>query len=479
MLHIVLIVFSVVFVLIPMEYDVMDPTNLPKNQRVENFWVGYFDILMLFRVAKPTYSWYRKHIEAFINHFPQVRLTDRNPAHIEQWLLQVGRNTSLEDWQFSQHVDALRLLYSHYLLVPWAVKFDWAYWSSSSVRLESDHVTIARTYEMIDKAVDSPKKYIAEQFPEIYRQFLVAIRMPGYSINTEKSYLGWINRFLRFHDGVHPNLLREPQAASFLEHLTLKRKVAGATQAQALNALVFFFAHVLEQPLGQIGAYQRPSRPRRIPTVLSPTEISALFNEISGIKGLMIQLMYGTGMRVIECVRLRILDIDFSQIVIRAGKGNKDRAVPIPDKLASNLQSQVDQVRKQHGTDLKQGFGTVFMPTALARKYPNAESELGWQFLFPGSRLAQDPRTGVMRRHHIHQSVLQKKVRQAAVKAGIIKRVTSHTLRHSFATHLLESGSDIRTVQDLLGHADVSTTMIYTHVVGRGGNGTRSPLDLL
>jgi integron integrase len=459
----------------------MDSTNLPKNQRVEQFWAGYFDILRLFRVVRSTHPWYRKHIEAFINDAADIRLIDRNSNHIEQWLMMVGRNTKLDNWQFRQQVDALRLLYCHYLKLPWANDFDWGYWSSAAVRLESDHATIARTYEMIDKAVDSPANYLAQSFPDIYRQFLVAIRMPDYSINTEKSYLGWINRFLRFHDGVLPNQLRESEVAFFLEHLTLKRKVAGATQAQALNALVFFFARVLEQPLGKIGSYKRPTRPRRIPTVLSPVEISDLFREISGIRGLMIQLMYGTGMRVIECVRLRILDIDFSykQIVVRVSKGNKDRVVPIPDRLTSFLQTQIDQVRKQHDIDLEQGYGTVFMPTALARKYPNAESELRWQFLFPGNRLAQDPRTGVMRRHHIHQSVIQRKVRKAATKAGITKRVTSHTLRHSFATHLLESGSDIRTVQDLLGHADVSTTMIYTHVVGRGGNGVRSPLDRL
>ena len=459
----------------------MDSTNLIGNQRVEHFWTGYFDVLTLFRIANSYHPWYRKCIEAFVNASPEIRLTDRNSNHIEQWLMTMGRNTKLEDWQFRQQVDALRLLYCHYLKRSWANNFDWGYWASGAVRLESNHATIARTYEMIGKAVDSPANFLAQSFPDIYRQFLVAIRMPDYAINTEKSYLNWICRFLRYHDGVLPNRLREPEVASFLEHLTLKRKVAGATQAQALNALVFFFARVLEQPLGEIGAYKRPTRPRRIPTVLSPVEISILLGKVPGIRGLMIQLMYGTGMRVIECVRLRILDIDFSykQIVVRASKGNKDRVVPIPERLTSFLQAQIEKVRAQHDIDIEQGYGTVFMPTALARKYPNAESELRWQFLFPGSRLAQDPRTGVMRRHHIHQSVIQKKIRQAATEADITKRVTSHTLRHSFATHLLESGADIRTVQDLLGHADVSTTMIYTHVTGRGGNGVRSPLDLL
>ena len=459
----------------------MEPKTSPVNAHIEQFWVGYFETLKLFRIPDGAHPWYRKHIEAFIHYLPEIRLALRNPEQVEQWLTQTGRNIKLADWQFRQQVDALRLLYCHHLKLLWATEFDWPYWSSGAMRLEANHVTTARTYEMIDKAVECPGNYFAKSFPDVYRQFLVAIRMPEYSFNTEKSYLGWINRFLLFHQDHPPCQLSEPSVAAFLEHLALKRKVAGATQSQALNAIVFFFAKVIEKPLGQIGAYKRPNRPRRIPTVLSPHEISSLFANLSGLRGLMVKLMYGTGMRVIECVSLRILDLDFhyKQIVVRSGKGNKDRVVPMPDTLANHLQEQILSVKKQHDIDMESGFGSVFMPTALARKYPNAENELRWQYLFPSSRLAQDPRSGIVRRHHIHQSVIQKVVKKAASEAGVIKRVTSHTLRHSFATHLLESGADIRTVQDLLGHADVSTTMIYTHVLGRGGQGVKSPLDIL
>ncbi|MCW4205923.1 MAG: integron integrase [Candidatus Thiodiazotropha lotti] len=334
---------------------------------------------------------------------------------------------------------------------------------------------------MIEKSVEDPKNHLARTFPDLYRRFLVAMRLPDYSINTEKSYLNWINRFLRFHNNRHPCDCTESDVASFLEHLALQRKVANATQSLALNAIVFLYARVLERPLGNIGPFSYSKKPKRIPTVLSIKEINSLLMQTKGVNQLMLQLMYGTGMRVMECVRLRLLDLDFDyrNIIVRAGKGKKDRTVPMPDLLIPSLQAQVEQVQAQHKNDLKAGFGSVFLPDALSRKYPNADKELRWQYLFPASRIAQDPRTGVLRRHHLHQSAVQKMVKRAATATAIRKRVTSHTLRHSFATHLLEAGSDIRTVQQLLGHADVSTTMIYTHVIGRGGQGARSPLDRL
>jgi integron integrase len=363
---------------------------------------------------------------------------------------------------------------------PWATDIDWEYWSNSAHILGKDHPTVARTYEMIDKTVQDPKNYLGKTSPEIYRKYLVAIRMPEYSANTERIYIGWINRFLQFHKK-DPNECAEPEVAAYLEYLTVQRNVAGATQSQALNALVFFFAKVLEKPLGRIGSFKRPKKPRHIPTVLSPDEIKQLLSKTRGMPALMIKLMYGTGMRVMECVRLRILDLDFSykQIVIRASKGKKDRVVPMPEIMIEALHGQINAARKLHEKDLEAGLGSVFMPDALARKYPNAAKEFRWQFLFSATRVAQNPRTGLVHRHHIHQTVIQKNVRRASADAGIIKRVTSHTLRHSFATHLLESGSDIRTVQELLGHSDVSTTMIYTHVAGRGGMGVISPVDQL
>jgi integron integrase len=299
--------------------------------------------------------------------------------------------------------------------------------------LGRDHPTVARTYERIDQAVEQADNRLGRQYPDLYRKYLVAIRIPDYSANTERSYLGWINRFLHFHHDRRPCDCAEPEVASFLEHLALKRKVAGATQGQALNALVFFFSRVLERPLGRIGPYERPKRPKRLPTVLSPSEVDSVFAFLRGMNGLMIRLMYGTGMQVTECVRLRVLDLDFDyrHILVRAGKGKKDRAVPMPERLIDELRRQIDWARHLHDQDLQAGLGSVFMPAALARKYPNAAKEFRWQFLFPASRIAQDPRTGEPHRHHIHQSVIQKAIKQAAESAGISKRVTSHTLRNA------------------------------------------------
>jgi integron integrase len=451
------------------------------DPRISRFWTKYADLLKGFRISPKAIPWYRRHIERFLSDHPTTRLRSHTPETVESWLEQCGRNPHISDWQFRQKVDALRILMGHMLHMSWASGFDWDRWTSGSIALENDHPTIARTYEMIDKAVEDPKNHLARAHPDIYRRYLVAIRLPDYAANTEKSYLGWINRFLRFHHDKLPCDTAEPEVASFLEHLTLQRKVSGATQAQALNALVFFYARVLEKPLGEIGPFKRPNKPCRLPTVLSPPEVISLLKRLTGLNWLIIHLMYGTGMRVIEVVRLRLLDLDFDyrRIIVRASKGMKDRSVPMPEVLVDALQTQIEAVKTLHEKDISAGFGSVYLPTALSRKYPNADKELRWQYLFPASRIAQDPRTGALRRHHLHQSTVQKVVKRSAEAAGIQKRVTSHTLRHSFATHLLESGSDIRTVQDLLGHADVSTTMIYTHVVGRGGQGAKSPLDRL
>ncbi len=458
----------------------MDSGIQHQKSSVNRFWARYTEVLKLFRVPERSLPWYQKHIQAFIDDHPGVRLQEQTAESLQRFLEKLGRNDHISDWLFRQKVDALRLLFCHLLRLPWVQSFDWDLWSAGAQSLGRDHPTVARSYEMIDKCVGNSNNFLANKYPDIYRKFLVAIRLPDYSNNTERSYLGWIVRFLRFHPERLPYDCSEPEVASFLEYLAIKRKVAGATQTLALNALVFFFARVLEQPLGEIGPYKRPKQPKRIPTVLSPREVKSIFSHLYGVNELMIRLMYGTGMRVMECVRLRIMDLDFEyrNIIVRQSKGKKDRSVPMPNALVKHLNRQVLFVQEQHIRDTEAGFGTVYIPEALSRKYPNARNELRWQYLSQPV-LAQDPRSDVVRRHHIHQTAIQKAIKKALEKSGITKRVTSHTMRHSFATHLLESGADIRTVQELLGHADVATTMIYTHVTKKGGLGVTSPLDIL
>jgi len=306
-----------------------------------------------------------------------------------------------------------------------------------------------------------------------------AIRLKHYSIRTEQSYVAWIKRYILFHHKRHPRDMGSAEIEAFLTHLAVKENVAASTQNQALSALLFLYREVLRQDLdGPIDSI-RAKRPKRLPTVLTKDEVRRVIGELSGTHRLMAQLLYGSGLRLMECVRLRVKDIDFAQhlIVVRDGKGQEDRVTMLPDSLIAPLQEHLLRVKRLHEEDLARGHGSVYLPFALERKYPNADREWIWQYVFPANRLSVDPRSGIVRRHHLDESNLQKAVREAARLAGINKSVSPHTFRHSFATHLLENGYDIRTVQELLGHKDVKTTMIYTHVLNRGPMAVRSPLD--
>ena len=305
------------------------------------------------------------------------------------------------------------------------------------------------------------------------------IRTLHYSIRTEQAYIYWIKQFILFHKKRHPEEMTVVEVGEFLSYLANERHVTAATQNLALNALNFLYNRVLNCPLGDLQGVTRAKRPKRLPVVLSRKEVHLLLDQLSGTRLLMAKLMYGSGMRLMELLRLRIKDIEFNQraIIVRAGKGNKDRITVMPLALIPYMENQLELARLLHKTDLEAGYGEASLPYALARKYPNAPYETGWQYVFPAANRARDPRSGRIKRHHINRSTLQKAIRNAARSARFEKPVSSHTLRHSFATHLLESGTDIRTLQELLGHKDVSTTMIYTHVLNRGGCGVRSPLD--
>jgi integron integrase len=317
--------------------------------------------------------------------------------------------------------------------------------------------------------------------PKLLDQVRNAIRVRHYSIRTEEAYVGWVRRFVVFHGKRHPSELGAVEVSKFLTHLAVRGRVAASTQNQALNALVFLYRHVVEQPLPELlDDVARAKKPTRLPVVLTRDEVQRVLRELDGAHALVGQLLYGCGLRLLEALRLRVKDLEWSahQVVVRDGKGAKDRVTMLPERVKEPLQGHLRRVRLTHNDDLAAGFGAVHLPEALGRKYPSAERSWGWQYVFPAPARALDPRAGVMRRHHLHESSVQKAVNAAVRRSGIEKRASCHTFRHSFATHLIEAGYDIRTVQELLGHADVRTTMIYTHVLNRGGRGVRSPLDL-
>lgn len=305
-----------------------------------------------------------------------------------------------------------------------------------------------------------------------------AIRLKHYSYRTEQTYVGWIRRYILFHDKRHPKDMGNEDVEAFLTHLAVDGNVSASTQNQALSALLFLYRHVLHQELGQLDAV-RAKRSRYLPTVLTKGETRSVLQHVSGAPGLVINVLYGSGLRLSEGLRLRIKDLDFAQhqIIVRDAKGSESRVTMLPDTLVAPLQKHLQKVKRLHQLDLNQGYGSVYLPFALERKYPHADRSWSWQFIFPSINRSRDPRSGIVRRHHLHESTVQKSLKLAVRMARITKRVGCHTLRHSFATHLLEGGYDIRTVQELLGHKDVKTTMIYTHVLNRGGRGVRSPLD--
>lgn len=315
--------------------------------------------------------------------------------------------------------------------------------------------------------------------PELLDQLRAALRTRHYSRRTEQAYLRWVKRFVEFHGNRHPAEMAEPEINAFLTRLAVKDKISASTQNQALAALLFLYRRVIGREVGDLGKVVRARKPRRLPTVLSREEAKAVLANLSGDKWLIASLLYGAGLRLQECLRLRIQDIDFgrNEILVRHGKGGKDRVTMLPETLKPALSRHLLAVKRIHHEDLSDGWGRVRMPEALERKYPNSAGDWRWQWVFPQERRWVNPRTGGQGRHHIDPSLVQRAVKEAVARAGLTKRAGCHTFRHSFATHLLEAGYDIRTVQELLGHSDIKMTMIYTHVLNRGPSGVRSPLD--
>jgi len=455
-----------------------------KHAQVSRFWEKYIEKSKNYNIKQSAVRWYVKHVEQYISAH-QTRLVTHSAADVDAYLQANGRNTRLKDWQFCQIVDALRILFVDVVAAPWSVKYPWDERKSQARSLSESHPSIARKPldpEPPENDTGSSIESVKLQFVDVFDAVIRQIRTKNYSIRTEQSYVSWLSRFILFHKKQHPENLKANDIASYLTHLAVNRMVSSSTQRQALNAIVFYYKNVLNKSFDDIGDFSLSKRPKHLPVVLSTGEVKQLLNKIDDpVYLLMASMLYGCGMRLMECVRLRVFDLDFDyrQIIIRNAKGNKDRVVPLPKSQLEQIKLQLDDVRKLHDKDLAEGFGEVYLPLALGRKYPNAAKEIGWQYVFPSSRFSVDPRSKKSRRHHIHESGLQVKIKQSAKDAGISKKVNCHALRHSFATHLLESGYDIRTVQELLGHSDVSTTMIYTHVLNTPGVSVNSPLDNL
>lgn len=466
-----------------------------KKDSIARFWDAYSALVIRHRIPSRQVRWYVKRVEQYIKHHPDVKISQHSEQMLKEYLEQLSRNFRIVDWQFKQAVHALKILFLHFLKLEWANTFPWDDWIESANELPQSHATIARDYhrpnvppQQLNKTTNlstSEDRFINKirnKFPKEFHKLISEIRVKNYAIKTEQVYERWIARYIAYHEMKSPVELKENDVVAFLEDLVINRRVSGSTQGQALCAIVFFYKFVLEKKLGELGQFRYSNRPRRLPVVLTKAEVSSVLSAISNnTYRLMANLLYGCGLRLIECHRLRVFDIDFSynQIFIRNTKGNKDRVVPLPQSLVGALKKQIERVKEIHEKDLAKGLGEVYLPYALERKYPNAAKEIGWQYVFPASKVSVDPRSEKVRRHHIYETSLQKQIKKAAKSVGIYKRVTSHTFRHSFATHLLENGSDIRTVQELLGHADVSTTMIYTHVLNKPGVSVVSPLDQL
>ncbi len=453
--------------------SILSKNNIPQNQ--QSYYVKRIESFLRFKFGTAS-----KNLGSDgINNISNIKAED-----VSNFLQEIDRKTVMNSWQFRQLIHALKLFLISLCHLPWAITFDWDYWQDAAMKLADNHATVARDYTELPLksplTTQSPSKALSVTHQSLLDSLIYILRAGNYAIRTEQTYTDWVARFLQFHASVDVDNLSDKHAKQYLEYLAVERRVASNTQAVVLNSLVFLFRNVLSREL-DVKGFKLANKARKVPVVLTTDEMRALLAQMTGLYGLLAGLQYGTGMRLMEVIRLRVQDIDvgYQQIVIRNAKGNKDRLVPLPKRYQQLLVEQIAFVKQQHEADLAYGNGEVYLPDALSRKLPNAAKELRWQYLFPASRHSVDQRTGAVRRHHIHESSLQKKIKQAASDANLIKRVSSHTLRHSFATHLLENGYDIRTVQELLGHADVSTTMIYTHVMNKPGVCVQSPVDLI
>lgn len=450
----------------------------------KKIWRDFSASLKKKNINQQAILWYVKRARYFLSKAKNTPLSELTIERVVQYLEYISRDQVVNDWQVNQSVDAIHFLLRDIFKLAWSNDIDWPSFQKNVDYISPNHSTLVREIdipELIAQRVADFDQPLQDVYGKLLTKLVRTLRVRNYSSRTEEVYLMWAVRFLRFYGDAGSTGITEHNVRHFLEHLALERHIAPNTQKQALNSLVFMFRYGLERPLGDISDFIKAKSTQRLPDVLSIQEVRQVLEKLSGLHYVMAGLLYGSGLRLMECVRLRVQDVDFDyhQLMIRNGKGLKDRVVPLPQRFVADLRQQIEKVKQIHTKDLTLNVASVYLPYALTRKYPNAGKELGWQYLFPSTRIATDQRTGKTRRHHLHESGLQKMIKRAGKESGVTKRVHSHVFRHSFATHLLEAGYDIRTVQELLGHSDVSTTMIYTHVMNKPGLNIKSPMDLI
>ena len=458
-----------------MLHDLLDDKSL---------WYNYAKTLKAQKIKPKAVPYYINNVKYFLRRAKNTPVEKLTAQRVTTFLTRITNNTKLEDWQINQNIDAIRVLFIEALDMKDSQKIDWnsykrglVYERKPVLNIQIEDLDIP---ELIEQKVARYDPELRKNYGELLTRIVRTLRVRNYSRSTEFTYLTWSVRFLWFLKGTPDKDISDHHVREYLEYLAIERRVSPNTQKQALNALAFLFKFGLERELGNIGDFVKAKATKRLPVVLSKQEARLVLAQLTNPKHLLMTgLLYGSGLRLMECVRLRVQDIDFDyqQIMVRNGKGFKDRIVPLPTRFIDALRGQIKEVQAIHQSDLALDIDPVYLPYALERKYPNAGKELKWQFLFPSTRIATDQRSGKTRRHHIHETSLQKAIRNAGKRSGINKRIHSHVFRHSFATHLLEAGYDIRTVQELLGHTDVSTTMIYTHVLNKPGVTVKSPAD--
>jgi len=440
---------------------------------VAKIWQDFEQVLLEYGVSSERVRWYCRWAKMFASS-QSSRLEDRTQTDVESFLSNLRSKADTKDWQVTQAADSLRILYQIFFDLEWAHTWSWPVSSAVQKR-------VSQRLTPDEQMPDAPKRdEVAAKFGDVLEKISNEVKVRHYSPRTERTYLDWAMRFISFHNCKPLESFSAGDVSEYLQYLALRREVSASTQNQALNALVFMFKHALKMEPGDFGDYARAKPHRRLPDVLSKDEACRLLDAMSGATRLMGMLLYGAGLRLVECISLRVKDIDFGawQIVVRSGKGQKDRVTVLPKSIEEDLKKHLERVKFLHGKDLANGFGKTMVPREVEAMHPDAGSQLGWQYVFPANRLSVDEKSRLVFRDHVHQTTLQTAIREAAARAGLNKVVGCHVLRHSFATHLLENGYNIREIQELLGHSNVTTTMIYTHVAQSRVPSVRSPVDL-